>query len=76
MRLLKTVLCILSQVVLSVSVQILLLPSVLLRALCLIKLFGWVRQKVLSPGFSPEESQVSKETGLESFQESAIIALA
>lgn len=39
------------------------------------KLFGWVRQKVLPLRSSPEESQVLKEIGLERFQETASLAL-
>lgn len=74
MQLLKTE-CISFQMVLLVSVGNLPLPFVLLRALCLMKLFGWVRQKVLPLRSSPEESQVLKKIGLESFQETVSLAL-
>jgi len=40
------------------------------------KLFEWVRQKVLPICLSPEESQVLKEMGLEGFQELPSLALA
>lgn len=67
--------CISFQMVLLVSVWILPLPFVLLRTLCLMKLFGWVRQKVLPLRSSPEESQVLKEIELEKFQETASLAV-